>query len=162
MIRKAALISAAVLELLAGCASTQPQMGTNAPAPGALKSTLAAGIALPTINTNGHEISDDVQKKFLAAFGEQATKDGVKVVPNGVPVTLTVEEYNARSTAARVMLGMLSGSDHIKAHVTVGDAKFDVEDTARTAVNGINDVAENVAVQLANGVASLAGQDHAN
>ena len=162
MIRKTALVSAAVLALLAGCASTQPQMGANAPATGALKSSLAGGVALPTINTNGHEMSDDVQKRLLAAFGEQATKTGVKVVPNGVPVTVTVDEYNARSTAARVMLGMLSGSDHIKAHVSVGDAKFDVEDTARTAVNGINDVAENVAVQLANGVANLAGQGHAN
>lgn len=32
---------------------------------------------------------------------KQAVKDGVKVTPNGAPVTVTVQQYSARPAAAR-------------------------------------------------------------
>ncbi|ALP66018.1 hypothetical protein AN416_26335 [Paraburkholderia caribensis] len=94
---------------------------------------------------------------MIDAFERQADKDGLKIVSTGVQVRITIEEYSARSSAARFWFGALAGSDHIKAMVDVGDASFGVEDTARTTINGIDVVAEDVGIEAANGVAMLAG-----
>jgi len=163
MIRKAALITAVTsMALLAGCAATQPAMDASRPADAQLRASLAAGIATPTIDANGHDMDPEVAKLFLDAFAQQAAKDGVRIVANGVPVKITVEEYNARSTAARLLLGVLVSGDHIKASVNVGVSSFVVEDSAKTTINGIGTVAKNVGFEAANGVATLAGQPVAN
>ena len=144
--------------LLGGCAATQPNIDPAHAGNVQLKTALAQGVSEPTFDLNGHDVSASVRAGFIEAFDQELKGAGIRVVPNGVPVTVTVQEYSARSNLARAMLGMLSGSDHIKAKVTIGDASFDVEDTARTAYNGIGAVAENVGIEAANGVAKLAGQ----
>ncbi|WP_147238177.1 hypothetical protein [Paraburkholderia azotifigens] len=122
-----------------------------------MRTRLQDGVAEPTVNSNGHQVSASVRVGVLDAFERQAEKDGLKIVPTGIPVTITVEEYSTRSSAARFWFGALAGSDHIKAMVEVGDARFEVEDTARTAINGIDIVAMDVGIEAANGVAMLAG-----
>lgn len=100
----------------------------------------------------------EVSKSLLDSFSAQAGKAGV-VVPTGLPVTITVQEYRARSTAVRLIGGILAGTDQIKADVALGDSNFVIEDTAATVVpvvTGIKTVAENVGVQAANGLASIA------
>ncbi|WP_321881537.1 hypothetical protein [Paraburkholderia bannensis] len=163
MLRNSRLASTAlVVALLAGCASTQPTMNTSSTTSAPVKTNLAAGVATPTIAANGHEITPEVQDALLKSFNDQAAKDGLKVVDGGTPVTVTIDEYRARSTAARWLVGALAGNDHIRAQVTVGEPVFVIEDSAITVVNGINDVAGNVGVQLANGLAKMAGLPSAN
>lgn len=48
------------------------------------------------------------------------------------------------------------GSDHIKARVDVSGTTYTVEDSARTTINGIDLVAENVGSDAANGIATIA------
>lgn len=74
--------------------------------------------------------------RLRMAFQEQAGKAGVKVLYNGVLVTITVQEYSGRPTATRLLVGVLSSKDHIKADVTLGESKFVIEDTARSPVTG--------------------------
>jgi len=156
MIRRLSLVSAlAIAALATGCASTVPTMDTSRPVNKDLQASVMKGVAQPTIVANGHDIDPDVTKSLLTSFSEQAGKVGVKVVPTGVPITITVQEYSARPTAARLIAGVLSGRDHIKADVALGESKFVIEDSGYTIVTGINSVAENVGVQAANGVASL-------
>jgi hypothetical protein len=158
MISRILAVSGAVAALaLGGCAATQPNIDAAHAGTQQLKTSLATGVAEPTFDANGHEISAAVRAGLIEAFDQQAKKAGVKVVANGVPVKITVVDYAVRSNVARFMLGVLSGRDHIKANVNVGDASFEVEDEAHSALNGIDVVAENVGVEAANGVAKLAG-----
>ncbi|MDW3685313.1 hypothetical protein RA280_26920 [Cupriavidus sp. CV2] len=158
MIRRLSLVSAlAIAALATGCASTAPTMDANRPISKSLQASVVKGVAKPTVVANGHEIDPEVTQSLLDSFSKQATKAGVKVLDTGLPVTITVQEYSARPTAARLLVGVLAGKDHIKADVALGDSKFVIEDTARTVVNGINSVAENVGVQAANGVATIGG-----
>ena len=157
-VRKVLHVGVATVALaLTGCASTSSTLDTSRSVDPALATTLKQGIALPTIESNGHELSAEVKTSILDAFKLQAEKNGMAVSPSGVPVKITVEEYNARSTAARLVLGFMSGSDHIKARVDVSGKTYSVEDTARSSINGIGLVAENVGSEAANGVATLAG-----
>ncbi len=150
----AALVS--LIFVLSGCA-TSSGPDASRPVDPAVAATLKRGVAVPTIETSGLDVADDVKSGLITAFKTQADKNGMPVTPNGVPVKITFEEYNARSTAARVLLGVLAGSDHIKARVEVAGNTYTVEDTARTTINGIGLVAENVGSDAANGIATLAG-----
>lgn len=152
--------SLAIAVLATGCASTAPTMNAQRPATKELQASVVKGVATPTVLANGHDIDAEVSQSLLDSFSAQAGKAGVKVVPTGVPVTITVQEYRARSTAARLIGGILAGADHIKADVAVGESSFVIEDTAVTVVSGIKTVAENVGVQAANGVASIAAGDN--
>ncbi|QDX23569.1 hypothetical protein FP568_21705 [Pandoraea pnomenusa] len=142
---------------LAGCASTPSGPDMSRGVDPSLAATLKQGVAVPTIESNGHSVDDEVKASLIAGFKKQADKNGMPVSASGVPVKITVEEYNARSTAARVLLGVLIPGDHIKARVDVSGRTYLVEDTARTTINGIGLVAENVGSDAANGVATLAG-----
>jgi hypothetical protein len=84
-------------------------------------------------------------------------KIGVPVTPTGTPVILHVSEFKARSTAARIILGVLAGSDHIKGTVSVAGTEFEVADSGVTVVTGIGTVARDVGVQTADGIRRLAG-----
>ncbi|MEJ8799220.1 DUF4410 domain-containing protein [Trinickia caryophylli] len=155
--RSLAISGAAVALILSGCAATQPEIeAAHVGSPG-LKTVLGAGVAEPTVDAGDHEVSSAVRAGLIEAFDRQAQKAGVKIVAGGVPVKISVVEYSTRSNVARVMLGVLAGRDHIKATVNVGDARFDVEDSAHSAINGIDVVAEDVGIEAANGVAKLAG-----
>lgn len=150
-------VLAGLLLALAGCAATKPDVDASHANDATLRTTLKQGVAEPTIDANGQEVSDDVKAELIGAFGRQAAKDGIAVSPAGVPVKITIEEYSTRSNVARFMLGVLSGRDHIKAQVNVADASYQVEDSAHSALNGIDVVAEDVGIEAANGVAELAG-----
>lgn len=142
---------------LSGCAATQPDIDAAHAGSQQLKAKLGAGVAEPTVDANGLDVSAGVRATVVEAFDQQARKAGVKISADGVPVQIRVIEYSTRSNVARFMLGVLAGRDHIKAMVTVGDATFEVEDSAHSAVNGIDVVAENVGIEAANGVANIAG-----
>ncbi|RQR26418.1 DUF4410 domain-containing protein [Burkholderia sp. Bp9142] len=148
---------AGLLVVLAGCAATNPDMDTSHVADSALKAALKQGVAEPTIDPNGQEVSAAVKAGLIEAFDKQASKNGIPVSPTGVPVKITIQEYSTRSNVARFMLGVLAGRDHIKARVDVSNASFPVEDSAHSALNGIDVVAEDVGVETANGIAELAG-----
>ena len=158
MIRRLSVAAAlAVTAFAAGCASTVPTMDASRPASKALQASVLKGVAQPTVVANGHVIDSQVVQSLLSGFSEQASKAGVKVQPDGAPITITVQEYSARPVAARWLAGALAGSDHIKAAVALGETTFVIEDTARSIATGINGVAKNVGVQAANGVAAVAG-----
>ncbi|WP_042882906.1 hypothetical protein [Cupriavidus necator] len=162
MIRTISVVAAVtVATLMAGCAATHPTP-TSHGVSSEFKASVSKGVAQPVVVANGHQINPEVSKSLLDSFAAQADKFGVKVIPNGVPVTITVQEYSARPTAARLLAGALAGKHHIKADVALGESKFVVEDTARTVLVGINGVAANVGVQAANGVAGIAGLSQAN
>lgn len=145
-----------LLLALTGCASTSnPDLARSSDP--ALIASLKKGVAVPTIESNGHDIADSVKSGVIEAFKTQADKNGMLVSPEGVPVKITVQEYNARSTAARLLLGVVGPSDHIKARVDVAGKTYTVEDSARTTINSIDLVAENVGSDSANGIATIAG-----
>ncbi|WP_181885335.1 DUF4410 domain-containing protein [Trinickia dinghuensis] len=148
---------AGLLLVLAGCAATKPDVDASHANDSTLRTTLKQGVAEPTIDANGKEVSAAVKARLIEAFDKQAAKDGIAVSPTGVPVSITIEEYSKRSTAARIMLGVMAGRDHIKAQVKLLDASYQVEDSAHSTVNGIGVVAEDVGIEAANGVAELAG-----
>jgi hypothetical protein len=148
---------ASMILALAGCASTSSGPDMSRGVDPTLAATLKQGIAVPTIDTNGHSVDREVTSGIIEAFKKQADKNGMVVSASGVPVKITVEEYNARSTAARLVLGVLASGDHIKARVDVSGRTYMVEDTARSTINGIGLVAENVGSDAANGLATLAG-----
>ncbi|ALS58456.1 hypothetical protein [Pandoraea norimbergensis] len=147
---------ASLLLALSGCASTSnPDLVRSADP--ALVASLKQGVAVPTIESNGHDIAEDVKSGMIQAFKTQAEKNGMLVSPAGIPVKVTVQEYNARSAAARVLLGVLGESDRIKARVEVSGKTYTVEDSARSSINGIDLVAQNVGSDVANGIATIAG-----
>ncbi|WP_161782967.1 DUF4410 domain-containing protein [Paraburkholderia nodosa] len=148
---------AGLLLALAGCAATKPDVDASHVNDATFTMTLKQGVAEPTIDANGQDVSAAVKAGLIEAFNKQASKDGIAVSTTGVPVRITIEEYSTRSNVARFMLGVLAGRDHIKAQVNVADARYEVEDSAHSAVNGIDVVAEDVGIEAANGVAELAG-----
>jgi hypothetical protein len=167
MLRKLSICAAvSMATLFTGCASTMPDLtssnASHQASDASLKRIQTSGIIVNSLTAPAEgDMSSEIQTDFINSLTAQATRDGIKVITaagtDAVPVTIHVDEYHARSTAARLLIGALAGKDHIKATVTVGQSSFVVEDTARTAINGINTVAENVGVQAGNGIASLAG-----
>lgn len=146
-----------LLLALAGCAATKPDLDASHTNDATLRTTLKQGVAEPTIDSNGLEVSAAVKAGMIEAFDKQAAKDGISISPAGTPVKITIQEYSTRSNVARFMFGVLAGRDHIKAQVKVADANYLVEDSAHSAVNGIDVVAQDVGIEAANGVAELAG-----
>ncbi len=148
----------AAVALIAGCATTtQPTIEAARAGDESLKARLNDGVAEPAVDSNGFPVSASVRAGVIEAFEQQAHKDGLKIVSTGVPVRIKVKDYSVRSSTARFWFGALAGSDHIRATVEIGEASFEVEDTARSAINGIDVVARNIGIEAANGVAMLAG-----
>ena len=143
--------------LLAACAGS-PSMTQLPPDRGHdVTVALANGVGDLQIDSGSFEISDEAKKELLGAFHTEMTKIGVPVTPTGAPVTLHVSEFKTRPVAARILPGVLSGSDHIKGTVSVAGTGFDVADTGVSVVGGLGVVARNVGTQTADGIGQLAG-----
>ncbi|WP_133650299.1 hypothetical protein [Paraburkholderia flava] len=122
-----------------------------------VSAALAGGVGELQIDTGSFDISAEAKSDLLGAYHTEMGKVGIPVTPSGAPVTLHVSEFKTRSTTARILLGVLSGSDHIKGTVSVAGTEFEVADTAVTVVSGLGVVARNVGVQTADGIAHLTG-----
>jgi hypothetical protein len=146
-----------VLLLLAGCAQVKPDIDAAHSSDAVLRTNLANSIQEPVIESNGFDVSAEASADLLGAFDKRAASLGLKISTTGVPVRIDVKDYNRRPVAARILFGVMAGRDHIKAVVSVGNSTFEVEDSARSAVNGLGVVARNVGAEAANGIAMLAG-----
>ncbi|CAD6560942.1 hypothetical protein ACFQ3P_34935 [Paraburkholderia sabiae] len=143
--------------LLAACAGS-PTMTQLPPERGhEVTVALAKGVSDLQIDPGSFEISDEAKKELLGAFRTEMTKICIPVTPAGAPVTLRVSEFKTRPVAARILLGVLSGSDHIAGTVSVAGTGFDVADTGISVVGGLGVVARNVGTQTADGIGQLAG-----
>lgn len=91
-------------------------------------------------------INDNVRAEIEKAYVDQAQKGGLQINQKD-KANLRITEYLERSSGARIMFGMLAGKDLIKASLSYKDAKHEVEDTARSALNGIGAVASEVGKQ---------------
>jgi len=118
---------------------------------------LANGVSDLQIDSGSFNISDEAKKELLGAFHTEMTKIGIPVSATGAPVIQRVSEFKTRPVAARILLGVLSGSDHIKGTVSVAGTGFDVSDTGVSVVGGLGVVARNVGTQTADGIGQLAG-----
>lgn len=148
---------AGLLLVLAGCAATKPDIAASHVANSTLETALKQGVMEPTVDPKGQDVSAAVKAGLIEAFDKQAARNGIHVSPTGSPIKITIQEYSTRPNLARFMLGVLAGRDHIKAQVDVAGTHYEVEDSAHSAVNGIDVVAEDVGVEAANGIAELAG-----
>jgi hypothetical protein len=150
-------LSAICALLLAACAGAPTMNPLPADRGHDVSVALAGGVSELQIDTGSFDISSEAKTDLLGAFHAEMTKIGIPVAASGVPVALHVSEFKTRSVAARVLLGALAGSDHIKGTVTVAGTEFEVADTGVTVVSGLGVVARNVGVQTADGIGHLAG-----
>jgi hypothetical protein len=127
----------AIAAVLAGCAA--PGSQTSAPAAAArevpaLKVSFDCGTCQPR---------DNSAQLIAEGYNEAVTQAGAKVNP-AMQAVLVVREYTARDDTARFLVGAFAGKDEIKASVTYGSQKFDVEDYYRNAWLGIDALARKI------------------
>jgi len=68
-------------------------------------------------------------------------------------IEISIQEYRARDGVARVLLGVMAGKDRIVASATINGAPMSFDDSARSAICGIECVASNVGAKIAGAVA---------
>lgn len=112
-------------------ADAQPNSIPQAPA---LKIVFACGECNP---------NDSVEPLIQGAYLDAAKKAGLSVDETD-KVTFTITDYRERSTMARIIGGVLAGSDKIEGKLSWRDTQADVSDTAISTLNGIEAVARNV------------------
>jgi len=148
--------------LLAGCLATVPSLNAQHSGSVQTKQLISAGIQLPKIDTNGHLLTRWIRASMLSAFYQRAAHLGLRIDPNGVPVTIHITGVRSRSDSARILFNFFDGADTLSATVNVGDASFAIgEDTwlywPITNWRTIEGVSIAVGTQAANGLALLAG-----
>ncbi|MCE4541716.1 MULTISPECIES: hypothetical protein [unclassified Caballeronia] len=99
---------------------------------------------------------------MMSAFAVRANQLGLQIEPNGVPVTIHITGVRSKSDTARIVFNFLDGAEWVSGTVDVGDASFNVQENTwlywmPTGYRTIQDVAEAVGKQVANGVALIAG-----
>jgi hypothetical protein len=148
--------------LLAGCLSTVPEIDAQHSATVQTRQLIAKGIQAPKIDANGNLVTPWVRDSMMSAFYMRAAHLGLRIDPNGVPVTIHITGVRSRSDTARILLNFADGTDNLSGVVSVGDASFEVqEDTwlfwLPTNHRSIQDVSIAVGKQVANGIALVAG-----
>ncbi len=88
-------------------------------------------------------VKTNVPDLIVQGYTEEAADSGTKIAPE-LEATLTIKEYSARDDTARLLLGVFSGKDEIKAVVTFGDKRFLIEDYFRNAVSGTDTLARKI------------------
>ncbi|WP_162916129.1 hypothetical protein [Burkholderia sp. PAMC 26561] len=124
---------------------------------------MANSIQHPKIEADGVLVSPWIRAAMMSAFAMRAEHLGLRIDPNGVPVTIHITSVRSRSDGARMAFNFFDGADYVSGTVNVGDATFNVgENTwlywAPTGFRSIREVAEAVGKQVANGVALVAGE----
>ncbi|BBP96392.1 hypothetical protein BSFA1_15210 [Burkholderia sp. SFA1] len=99
---------------------------------------------------------------MMSAFAVRANQLGLQIEPNGVPVTIHITGVRSKSDTALIVFNFLDGAEWVSGTVDVGDASFNVQENTwlywmPTGYRTIQDVAEAVGKQVANGVALIAG-----
>jgi len=148
--------------LLAGCLSTVPSIDAQHSGSVQTKRLISDGIQPPKIDANGHLVTAWVRNSMMSAFYMRAAHLGLKIDPNGVPVTIHITGVRSRSDTARILFNFFDGADYISGVVNVGDASFRIdEDTwlywQITDWRSIEEVSNAVGKQAANGIALIAG-----
>ncbi|MFM0321259.1 hypothetical protein [Caballeronia glebae] len=155
--------SAAALSLfLSGCLTTVPDIDSPRVGSVETKQQIVKGIQTPKIDSNGVLVTPWIRSAMMSAFAVRAAHLGLRIDPNGVPVTIHITSVRSKSDAARMAFNFFDGAEWLSGTVTVGDASFDVqEDTwlywMPTGYRSIQEVADAVGKQAANGVALVAG-----
>lgn len=91
-------------------------------------------------------VGDNVKADIEKAYAEQAQKAGLPINTEET-AQFRITEYAERSGSARILFGRMAGKDRIKANLNYKDVQHEVEDTARSAMNGIGAVAAEVGKQ---------------
>jgi hypothetical protein len=125
-----------VAAILSGCA-TGP-FHADAPRHAADVPTLKV-----VVDCGGCKVKSDLKALVAEGYNGAASQAGAKVLPSKV-ATLTIKEYVARDDSARFWAGAFAGKDEIKAVLSYQGKQFPVEDYARMAFKGIDNVAKNV------------------
>lgn len=162
---KTRFILAAVLVAgsLSGCLATVPSIDAQRSINAQTRAQVAKAIQRPKIEADGTLVSPWIRAAMMSAFSMRAEHLGLRIDPNGVPVTIHITSVRSRSDGARMAFNFFDGADYVSGTVDVGDATFEVgENTwlywAPTGFRSIQDVAEAVGKQVANGVAIVAGE----
>lgn len=82
-----------------------------------------------------------IVRGYKEALGDSAVYSG--------EATVQIDRIEQRSTGARVFLGVLSGKDVIEATVQANGHIFQVQDTARSSMCGIECVGGNIGREIA-------------
>jgi hypothetical protein len=148
--------------LLAGCLTTVPGIDAQHFTSAQTRQLISDGVQAPKIDTNGNLVTPWVRNSMMSAFYMRAAHLGIKIDPNGVPVTIHITSVRSRSESARAFLNFFDGADHLGGVVSVGDASFKVEedtwlDWLFTGFRSIEQVSNAVGEQAANGIALVAG-----
>ena len=148
--------------LLAGCLTTVPNIDAQHSASIQTKQLISDGIQAPKIDANGNLVTPWVRNSMMSAFYMRAAHLGLKINPNGVPVTIHITGVRSRSDTARAFLNFFDGADHLSGVVSVGDASFKIEEDTWlywlfTGYRTIEEVSNAVGEQAANGIALVAG-----
>jgi hypothetical protein len=148
--------------LLSGCLATVPNIDAQHSGSIQTKQSIANGIQNPKIDANGVLVTSWVRNAMMSAFAMRAAHLGLRIDPNGVPVTIHITGVRTKSDAARMEFNFLDGAEWVSGTVSVGDASFAIqEDTwlywLPTGYRSIEEVSEAVGKQVANGVALVAG-----
>jgi hypothetical protein len=147
---------------LSGCLATVPDIDAQHSGTAQTKAAIAQGIQHPKIEADGVFVSPYIRSAMMSAFATRANYLGLRMDPNGVPVTIHITGARTRSDTARMVFNFLDGADYVSGTVQVGDASFEIgEDTwlywLPTNSRSIEEVADAVGKQVANGVALVAG-----
>ncbi|SAK68555.1 hypothetical protein AWB80_03441 [Caballeronia pedi] len=147
---------------LSGCLTTVPDIETPRTGSVQTRQQIANGIQSPRIDSDGVLLTPWVRSAMMSAFAMRAAHLGLRFDPNGVPVTIRITSVRSKSDTARIAFNFLDGAEWVSGTVTVGDASFDIqEDTwlywMPTGYRSIQEVADAVGTQVANGVALVAG-----
>jgi hypothetical protein len=149
--------------LLTGCLTTVPNLDAQHSGTVQTRQSIAYGIQTPKIDTNGFLVVPWVRNAMMSSFAMRAAHLGLRVTPNGVPVTIHITGVRTKSDAMRwPLVSFLDGAEWVSGTVNVGDATFDIqEDTwlnwPVTNWRSIQEVADAVGEQVANGIALVAG-----
>ncbi|WP_277183419.1 hypothetical protein [Caballeronia sp. BR00000012568055] len=156
------LASLIAIGSLSGCLSTVPDIDTQHAGTVQTRTAVAQGIQHPKIEADGVFVSPYIRSAMMSAFAMRANYLGLRMDPNGVPVTIHITGARTRSDAARMAFNFFDGADYVSGSVQVGDASFEIgEDTwlywLPTNFRSVEEVADAVGKQVANGVAIVAG-----
>jgi hypothetical protein len=88
--------------LLAGCLTTVPKIDAQHSASVQTGQLISDGIQAPKIDANGNLVTPWVRNSMMSAFYLRAAHLGIKINPNGVPVTIQITSVRSRSETARV------------------------------------------------------------
>lgn len=105
--------------------------------------------ALKVVPCDGCHIEQDVLISISKGYSRALDTESF----NGAEVKVQINEFVKRDGAARVLLGVFSGEDKISATVEYAGQTFQVEDSARSTVCGIECVGSNIGGQIAEKIA---------